>query len=74
MAPKTDAERARAYRRRKGIKPRKLEGHGTIGGWRRHERNKEPLCPACLDERRKYKAEQARERRSRQNATNTGTA
>lgn len=45
---KSDAERARAYRARKGAKTREeLAPCGTYAAARRHERKGEPIDEAC---------------------------
>ena len=49
MSTQSDAERARAYRARKGAKPRgELKPCGTVAAARRHQRAGEPLCSQCV--------------------------
>lgn len=64
----TNAERQRLAReRKKNGTPYEpdLRPCGTYAAARRHERNGEPVCEACLEARRAYIAEKAKARRAR---------
>lgn len=59
----SDAERAAAYRRRKGAQPRgPLKPCGTVAAARRHQRASEPLCAACAEAWREHQATMYRQR------------
>lgn len=66
MTGQTPAERARAYRRRKGIEPRKLSDDPVARAKRRIRRGAtiEDLDPLEAEALRAYNRERARARRS----------
>ena len=66
MTGQTPAERARAYRRRKGIEPRKLSDDPVARAKRRIRRGAtiDDLDPLEADALRAYNRERARARRS----------
>ena len=64
--PQSDAERARAYRARKGAQPRgDLKPCGTVAAARRHQRNGEPLCAACAWVWREHQAKMYQQRKAK---------
>lgn len=67
MSAQTPAERARAYRRRQGVKPRRLSDDPVARAKRRIRRGATiaDLDPLEADALRTYNAERARARRAR---------